>query len=95
MLIDKILYGRDVVLVSPFAILFAAVSSGYTIKDFPPKFLEYFKTPLGQFVIYFVVIYVTYINDTTIPLKDMILEAIAYVLIIQALKFILHRFFTD
>jgi hypothetical protein len=74
---------------NPVLISLTAFAAGYTINDFPERFKNWFTNPLGQFLVYFLIIYVTYRSDKEVTISEMIGEAIIYVIILQMLKMVL------
>ena len=92
-MLTKIIKGdRRVSNLSVLLIIYAAVAGGYTISDFPDYFLNFLKSPLGQFIVYYPVLYITYKDDKDIYWTDLIFEAILMVLIVQLIKLALNRF---
>ncbi len=71
--------------------LLTAFAGGYTVMDFHESFLRFFAQPLGQFIVYYAIIYLAYKDDQTVTQMDMALEAILFVLIMQTLKFVLRK----
>ena len=71
---------------SVLLIIFIAFAAGYTVADFPNYFLDFFKTPIGQFLVYFPVIYVTYKNEEDFYWTDMVFKSLLMVLIIRLIK---------
>jgi hypothetical protein len=71
--------------------ILTAFAGGYTIMDFPENFLRFFSQPLGQFIVYYSVLYLAYKDDPKVTRMDMALEAIMFVTIMQTLKFTLRR----
>lgn len=75
-------------------IVFTAFTAGYTISHFHPDFLHYLGTPVGQFIIYYIILYSLYRNDQTVSNLDIIIETTIYVIFIQVLKYIINWYFT-
>ena len=46
--------------------IFTAFAGGYTIMDFHEHFLRFFSQPLGQFMVYYAVLYLAYKDDPKI-----------------------------
>lgn len=77
---------------NPMLIAITAFAGGYTVSDFPMKFRNLFATPVGQFLVYFLIIYITYKDDTEVTMMEMVGEAMIYVSILQVLKMFLRRY---
>jgi hypothetical protein len=80
-------------IMDPLAIMVAAFGAGYTIGNYPPKFLAFLYSPIGQFIVYYLIVYTFYRNDPTVHKSDMVIEAILYVIVLQCLRLILNFIF--
>lgn len=78
----------------PLLILFSGVVGGFTISNFPKRILNFFATPYGQFIAYFSILYIYYIDDQTVTLVDLIVESLLYVVIIQFIYRLLAKYET-
>jgi hypothetical protein len=72
-------------------LIIATIAGGYTIKDYPPAFLELFTNPLVQFMMYAAMLYLVYYDDADYSLKQIFIESAVIVLVIQLLKRILYK----
>ena len=81
--------------IRPVLIALTAFAGGYTINDFPSKFKELFATPIGQFMVYFLILYLTFRSDANVSIAEIIMEAVMYVVILQLLKMLLKKIFHD
>jgi len=77
-------------IVDPLSIMIAAFGAGYTVANFPQKFLDFLHHPLGQFIVYYLVLYTFYRDDKTVSKLDMVTEAILYVIILQLFRLFLQ-----
>ena len=75
---------------TPILVAFTSFAAGYTVSDFHPDFLKFFTTPVGQFIVYFVILYAMFRDDKTVALWEIVAEALLYVAILQGLKFTLN-----
>lgn len=74
-------------------IVFAAFAAGYTISDFHPNFLRLFTSPIGQFIVYFIILFTMYKDDKTFTILDIVIETTIYVIIVQAFKYIVTTYY--
>lgn len=75
-----------------FAIIIATVAGGYTVSDYPEYVLNFFKTPIGQFVVFFPVLFLMFKDDKKVSVLDIALESIIIVFILQILKYVFNKF---
>lgn len=84
------IYKRDKQPVAqPLVLIIAAFTGGYTVADFPKEFLDLFINPLGQFIIFYIVLYTAYYGNDKVKQYDLILESLIGVLFIQLTKLVL------
>lgn len=77
----------------PYGLLIPTFFAGFMLSDFPKQFIQFFTTVYGQFILCFVVIYVEFFYDETVTINDIIIESMLYVIILQAIKFLLWNIF--
>ena len=94
MLIKSILTA-DKNVFDPTMILISGFIGGYTVGEFPPKFLDLIATPVGQFIAYFTILYIYYKDklNNTVTYTDLVSESVLYVIILQVINFVLHKVF--
>ncbi len=78
-----------------FLLSFTAFAAGYTVADFHEKFLDFFTTPLGQFIVYYIILHTVYVGDPEVTTNDLITEALIYVLILQVLKLVIQKYHSN
>ena len=77
-------------IVIPLAFLFSTVIGGYTIKNFPQEFFQFFATPIGRFIAFFPILYIYYKDEKDVSLVDILYECILFVIILELLGLILN-----
>ena len=77
----------------PFIILFTSFVGGYTASKFPKKVLDFFTTPIGQYISYVLILYIFYKDEPNVTFVNILCEAIIYVVIIQFVTIILNEYF--
>ena len=79
--------------VQPLVLIIAAFTGGYTVADYPKEFLDLFTNPIGQFLIFYIVLYIAYYGNDQVKQYDLILESLIGVLVIQATKLVLYKIY--
>ena len=79
--------------VQPLALIIAAFAGGYTVADYPKDFLDLFTNPIGQFIIFYIILYIAYYGNPQVKQYDLIIEALLGVLIIQSTKLVLRKIY--
>ena len=72
-------------------LIIATIAGGYTIRDYPPRFLDLFTMPIVQFMMYFAMLYLMYYDDATFSYTQIFVESVVIVLVIQLLKRVLFK----
>ena len=75
-----------------FLLIVGAVFAGYTASQFPPKFLIFFSTPLGQFVIFMILGLGLY---QTKNIEFVVYDSILYVILLQMLQYISKEIYEE
>ncbi len=75
-----------------FLLIIGAVFAGYTASQFPPKFLLFFSTPLGQFSIFMILGLGLY---QTKNIEFVVYDSIFYVILLQLLQYISKEIFDE
>lgn len=78
----------------PLIILFTSFVGGYTASKFPKKALDFFTTPIGQYISYVLILYIFYKDEKNVTIFDIMAEAVLYVIIIQVITIILNKYIT-
>jgi len=79
--------------ITALLILFTGFVGGYTVSTFPKTVLDWFATPLGRFIAFLSILYIYYKDDETVTLKDLVLESLIYVVILEFIGKMLHMMF--
>ena len=75
-----------------FLLIIGAVFAGYTASNFPPQFLLFFATPLGQFVTFMILGLGLY---QTKNLEFVVYDSIIYVILLQILQYISKEIYKE
>jgi len=75
-----------------FLLIVGAVFAGYTASQFPPKFLLFFSTPLGQFSIFMILGLGLY---QTKNIEFVVYDSILYVILLQILQYISKEIYEE
>ena len=75
-----------------FLLIIGAVFAGYTASQFPPKFLLFFSTPLGQFSIFMILGLGLY---QTKNIEFVVYDSILYVILLQILQYISKEIYEE
>ena len=75
-----------------FLLIMGAVFAGYTASQFPPKFLLFFSTPLGQFSIFMILGLGLY---QTKNIEFVVYDSILYVILLQLLQYISKEIYEE
>ena len=78
--------------IKTFFLIIGAVFAGYTASKFPPQFLLFFATPLGQFVTFMILGLGLY---QTKNLEFVIYDSILYVILLQILQYISKEIYEE
>lgn len=76
-------------------LIMSAFAGGYTVSDYPKEFLNLFTTPIGQFLVFYSILYIVYIENPDVKFYDLILESLIAVFIIQFVKLILFKIYKN
>jgi len=76
-------------------ILFGSIIAGFTITDLPKEFLDFFTTPLGQFIAFYAILNIMYMEDEEITRTDILIESLVYVGILQMSKIVLNKVYSS
>ena len=75
-----------------FLLIIGAVFAGYTASQFPPKFLLFFSTPLGQFITFMILGLGLY---QTKNFEFVVYDSIVFVILLQMLQYISKEIFAE
>ena len=75
-----------------FLLIMGAVFAGYTASQFPPKFLLFFSTPLGQFITFMILGLGLY---QTKNIEFVVYDSILYVILLQILQYISKEIYEE
>jgi hypothetical protein len=60
------------------------VLSGYMISGFPKEFLDLFQSPVGQFIVFFIINYGLYAEDgNKRPMREIVMESFLDMFVLQ------------
>jgi hypothetical protein len=75
-----------------FLLIIGAVFSGYTASQFPPQFLIFFSTPLGQFITFMILGLGLY---QTKNIEFVVYDSILFVILLQMLLYISNEIYEE
>ena len=75
-----------------FLLIIGAVFAGYTASQFPPQFLLFFATPLGQFITFMILGLGLY---QTKNIEFVVYDSILYVIVLQMLQYISKEIYEE
>ncbi len=68
-------------------VIIAVLLGGSVATNLPPELLTLFKTPIGEFIAFFMIFIVMY-RHSNVSLIDIIIESIYGVVVLQLIKYV-------